>query len=53
VRLGPGAAYTFEAGASIPEGAPDGTVDLRYTAEGVGALSVRVLVKSGAGGLPQ
>ena len=53
VTLGPGAAYTFEAGASIPDGAPDGMVDLRYTADGVGTLSVRVLVKSGAGGLPQ
>jgi hypothetical protein len=53
VRLAPGADYTFETGALIPDGAPDGTVELRYSAEGVGSLPVRVFVRAGGGGLPQ
>jgi alpha-galactosidase-like protein len=53
VRLPPGRDYTFETGALIPDGAPDGTVDVRYSAEGLGSVTVRVLVKAGGGGLPQ
>jgi LmbE family N-acetylglucosaminyl deacetylase len=53
VKLAPGADYTFETGALVPDGAPDGTVDVRYSAEGLGSVSVRVLVKAGGGGLPQ
>jgi LmbE family N-acetylglucosaminyl deacetylase len=53
VRLGPGEEFSFESRVLIPKDAQPRTEVLTYAADGIGSVSVKVVVRLSGAGLPQ